>query len=55
MPHSTSVVGCQPKPMVLRNPRANTERLAPSKLARKSVACSGFVSAQASQLLPTEM
>lgn len=53
MPQSSPLTGCQSKPMVLRNPRANTVRRWPSGLMRSSAACSGFVSLQALQLDPT--
>jgi hypothetical protein len=55
MPQSSFVSGCQPKPMVLRSPRAKTVRSPPSGRIRSRVACSRFVSSQALHELPTEM
>ena len=55
IPQSSPVDGSQSKPMVLRRPAAKIVRLLPSGLARRIVALSGLVSAQALQVEPTEM
>ncbi len=55
MPHSSPVRGCQPKPMVLRNPVAKIVRDLPSGLARSMVAASVLVSLHALQVDPTLM
>ena len=54
-PQSAPVSGCQSKPMVLRRPLAKMVRLLPSGFARRMVALSGLVSAQALQVEPAEM
>ena len=55
IPQSWPDDGSQSKPMVLRRPAAKIVRLLPSGLARRSVALSGLVSAQALQVEPAEM
>ena len=52
---STPVRGCQPAPMVLRIPDAQTTRAFPPRLARRIIAFSWLDSSQALQVEPTLM